>query len=126
MLHRTWQRLARIRRLGGGQADELGSGKGKGGDDEDGAQSLEAVVESARIGPVFGSDEALLRCSTEVDDDSEDDESDDGDDLNDRKDKLGFAVAFDTEQVEPDDQDEEDGDPDGVIGSSATPKFYRQ
>lgn len=39
------ERFARVVGLGGGKADELGSGEGEGGGHEDGAETLEAVLE---------------------------------------------------------------------------------
>lgn len=63
--------LARVGRLGGGEADELGAGEGERGGDEDVAEALEAVVGGARVGPVLAADVAVVRGAADVDDDAE-------------------------------------------------------
>src|SRR5436190_16850698 len=51
-------------------------------------------------------------------------ESDDGSHFDDGEDKLGVTVSADAKQVDYDDQDVEDGDPDGTRNVSL-PVFYR-
>lgn len=134
------QGLARVRRLGRSQANQLCTGEGESRVDKDTAQALEAVVEGARVVPVAGTDVAALRTTTTVQDDSEDarnkmsatirvnpvqeqrysHETNDGSDLDDGKDELGLTVALDTKHVDRDNQHPEDAHPRG-IGDTRAP-----
>lgn len=49
-------RYTAYRMFSGGQSDELGSGKGEGGSDEDAADTLEAICKCARVLIVAASD----------------------------------------------------------------------
>lgn len=81
-------RLARVRRLGGRQPDELGAAKGEGRHDEDGAEAGKAAVEGARRVPVLGAEIALRAGAAAVDDDGQDDEADAADDLDGAEEEL--------------------------------------
>lgn len=133
--------LARVVGLGCSESNELGSGEGEGGSDEDGAEALEAVLEGLLRGmPVLHANvSSVLHVSsgsgnragwwvlwggkgvpgvsgntTTVDDDAGEDEADDSNDLDRAEDELDFTVATDTKDVDEDNDDEEDGDPHAV------------
>lgn len=72
LLDSCWEGLARIGCLGGGKAYQLGPCKREGGGDESGTETFEAMVEGARVVPVFAADIATLGSATAVEDDSED------------------------------------------------------
>ncbi|KFY08314.1 hypothetical protein V492_06342, partial [Pseudogymnoascus sp. VKM F-4246] len=63
LLGGLWQGLARVVGLGGGKSDELGSSEGEGGSDEDGAETLEAVLEGllGRV-PVLSTNVSSVLC----------------------------------------------------------------
>jgi hypothetical protein len=63
--------LARVDRLGGGEADELGAREGEGGRDEDGTEALEAVVKGTRVVPVPTTDIAVVGIAAYVDNNTE-------------------------------------------------------
>lgn len=65
------ERFSRVGRLGGGEADELRTGKRKGGLDKDGAEPLEAIVECARVVPILGPDVSLCCGATDIYDDAQ-------------------------------------------------------
>lgn len=67
---------------------------------------------------VFG---CAARSTTAVQDDAQDDVAHNGNDLDDGEEELGFTVALDSEQIDGDDQDQEDGDPGVVIDAAIAP-----
>ena len=54
--------------LGGTKPNQLRSGERKSGDDEDGTEAFEAVVECTGVTPVSASDVIMLRTTTDIDD----------------------------------------------------------
>lgn len=131
MLDGCGERFARVGGLGGGETDELGAGEGEGGGDEDGAETLEAVVEGAGVLPEAPADVACVGTAVggsapDVDDDAEDDEADDGDDFDGGEDELCLAVAADAEQVDGDDQEEEERDEAGDVQTALIPELDGQ
>ncbi|KFZ20242.1 hypothetical protein V501_00254, partial [Pseudogymnoascus sp. VKM F-4519 (FW-2642)] len=82
---------------------------------EDGAEALEAVVEGTRLDPKISADVAAVGVAGAVYDDAEDDEADHRDDFDEGENELGFAIAFDAEEVYGDNENEEDGDEDGAV-----------
>jgi hypothetical protein len=68
-------RLAGVRRLGGGETDQLGATKRKGGYDKDTSKSIESISEGARILPEFAANVTPITDAASVDDDAEDDET---------------------------------------------------
>ena len=80
-------------------------------------------MESTRVRPVAPADVAGGRGAegrvagkpADVDDGGEDDEADDGGDFDEGEGEFGFAVAFDAEEVDDDDQHQEDGDENGFV-----------
>lgn len=79
--------LGRVGGLSSGQTAQLGTGKGKGAGDEDGAEALEGG-EGARVTPVLGADVSALWRTTAVDHDAEDDEADERGDLDQGEDEF--------------------------------------
>lgn len=71
MLDGCWETLARVGCLGSGKAYQFGPCKSEGGSDECGTETFEAVVEGARVVPVFAADVATLGSATAVKDDPE-------------------------------------------------------
>lgn len=67
---------------------------------------------------VFG---CAARSTTAVQDDAQDDVAHNGNDLDDGEEELGFTVALDSEQIDGDDQDQEDGDPGVVVDAAIAP-----
>lgn len=69
--------------------------------------------------------EQVFRCAarstTAVQDDAQDDVAHNGNDLDDGEEELGFTVALDSEQIDGDDQDQEDGDPGIVVDAAIAP-----
>lgn len=122
LLDSTGQRLGGVGRLGGGETDQLSSGVGKGGGDEDGAEATEAVLEGARIIPESVAPVLVVlaaRGATTADQDQGDDHKDDGScELEARTPKLFLGVSQGTENVDEDDEKPEDGDPDGHVDVS--------
>ncbi|CAG9989383.1 unnamed protein product [Clonostachys byssicola] len=86
--------LAGSGRLSSGETNHLSTTEGEGGNDEDGAESSEAVAESARLDPVLAADVALVAGAAAVDDDTEDHEANAGEDLDEGEDELYFTVAL--------------------------------
>ena len=71
LLDGSWERLARVRCLGSSQTNQFSSSESKGSVDEGTAETLEAMVESTGIMPVFATDIASLGTATAVDNDAE-------------------------------------------------------
>lgn len=67
---------------------------------------------------IFG---CAARSTTAVQDDAQDDVAHNGNDLDDGEEELGFTVALDSEQIDGDDQDQEDGDPGIVVDAAIAP-----
>lgn len=103
------QGLARVGRLGGGEADELGAGEREGGRDEHGADALEAVGERARVLPVAAADVLAVHAlaAADVEDDSDDDEDDDDGELEARRPELLLGVTERSKDVDGDDGEPE-------------------
>jgi hypothetical protein len=70
--------------------------------------------------PIPSSNVAAYGSTTAVEDDAEDDEPYDGNDLNDGKDELSLTISANTEQVDADNDDQEDGNPRGLVRISGT------
>lgn len=115
------QGLARVGSLSSGETDQLGTGESEGGSDENAAKTLEAVVERSGIPPVLVANVAALGTTTDVQDDTEDDETDDGDDLDDGEDEFGLTITLHTEQIDGNNDDEENGNPGGVVDLALVP-----
>ena len=64
---------------------------------------------------------AHFRARASAQDDAHDDESDDGNGFYGGKDVLGFAVAFDSKEVDGDDEGEEDNDPGVGVDPAVVP-----
>lgn len=122
LLDSTRQRLGGVDRLGGGETDQLSSGVGKGGGDEDGAEATEAMLEGARIMPESVAPvlvELAVGGTTTADQDQGDDHEDDGSgELEARAHELLLGVSQGTENVDEDDEDPEEGNPDGYVDVS--------
>ena len=106
-----------------GETHQLSSTEGKGGSDEHGAETLEAVAECTWLVPVVGADVASVVSgnSTAVDDNTEEDETDNCSHLDQAKNELDLTIAADTEDVDNNDAEQEDCDPDtDVDGRSAS------
>lgn len=101
--------------LSSGQTDKLGSRVSESGVDEDGAETLEATLESTRIVPVACApvlvELSVAGTTTEDADQGDDHEDDGGNKLEARCPKLFFGVTQRTPNVQKDDDDPEDGDP---------------
>jgi hypothetical protein len=123
LLGSLWDGLSWVIRLGGGETDQLSSSESEGCSNEDGAETLEAVLEGSWVVPVLESEVATVIGwdTTAVDDDTKDDETNDSDNLDRAENELNLSVTLDTENVDNGDQDEEDGDPDGVVDASVGP-----
>ena len=107
--------LAGVRGLSGRETDKLGTTEGKGSDDEDTSEAIEAVLERTGVVPVLGTEVALVADTTAVDDDAEDDETRAGNDLDGAENELNLSVAADTKDLDDGEDDEEDGDPDTLV-----------
>lgn len=101
--------FSRVGGFGRGKTDELGTGEGEGGVDEGTTEALEAIVEGARVFPILATNVATIWSATNVDDDTEDDEPNDGGNLDDGEYKLCFAIPFDAEQVDGDNEHQKYG-----------------
>jgi hypothetical protein len=105
---------AGIGRLSGGETNHLSTTESESSNDEDGTETLE-VGESTGIVPVLDTEVALVADTTAVDDDTEDDETDTSNDLDDGKNELDFTISTDTEDLDDDESDKEDGDPHSLL-----------
>ena len=96
---------------------EFSSGKRESCSDKYTADPLEAVCESARVSPVSAADvgRVLAVAATAVEDDADDDEDDNDRKLEQRSPELLFCVAERSEHVDEDEQQPEDGNPDGDV-----------
>jgi hypothetical protein len=117
----TGKRLERVLCLSSGKTDQFGSGEGKGGSDEDGAESLEAVVEGTWIvpgtgTPVLGVD-TIARASTANKNQSDNHEDDGRGELEARRPEFFFSVSKRSEDVDQNDEYPEDGHKYGWIGA---------
>lgn len=85
LLDSTGHVLGGVGRLGSGKTDQLSTGEGEGSGDEDGAETLEAILERARVVPVAGTPvlvvSAIFGTTTENKDKSDDHEDDGGSQL---------------------------------------------
>ncbi len=91
MLGGRWEGLSRVSCLGSGKTDKLGTAKGKGGVDEDGAEPLKAVFERAWIVPVVSTKISTIDFGVDtstVNNDGKNDETDDGCDLDDAENEF--------------------------------------
>jgi hypothetical protein len=117
LLDGTGKSLDRVARLSGGETDKLSTGEGEGGSDEDGAEALEAVLESTGIIPVPGTPVLVVtttgRTATEDEDEGDDHEDDGSRELEDRRPELLLSVSDTTEDADDGDDNKEDSDPDG-------------
>lgn len=117
LLNSTGHVLGGVVRLSSGETNQLGTGEGEGGSDEDGAEALEAVLECTGVVPVTSTPVFVVATAAgaaTADEDKSDDHEDDGcRELEARCPKLLFGVTKSTKQVDDDDGDEEDGDPYG-------------
>ena len=109
--------------FGGGQADEFGASKCKGGGDEDGAEAFETVAKGAGVAPGAAANVFAIGAATAVDDDAENDVADDGGDFDDGEDEFSLTEAFDAKQVDGDDEEEEDGDKGVAVDFAFGPVF---
>lgn len=82
--------LAGVDRLSSSETDELSATKGESGDDEDTAETVEAIPECAGVAPVLGTEVSLVASSAAVDDDTEDDEAGTSEDLDDAKNEFDY------------------------------------
>lgn len=112
LLGGTGDGLAGVLRLGSSQTDQLSATESERGNDEDGTETVEAVVESTGVGPVLGANVALVADTTAVDDDSKNDEANAGADLDHGEDELDFTVTLDAKDLDDGKSDQEDRDPD--------------
>lgn len=97
MLGSGWERLSRVGGLGSGQADKLGTTESKGGVDEDGAKSFEAIFERARIMPVVSTKVSAVDFRVDpsaVHHNSENDEADDGCDFDHAENEFNFEAQM--------------------------------
>ena len=103
--------------LSSSQTNQLSTGEGESGSDEHAAESLEAVVEGAGVVPVVGTNVVIVLAAAgttaEHEDEGDDHEDDGGGKLERRGDEFFFGVTKSTKQVDNDDQNQEDGNPDG-------------
>lgn len=138
LLDGTGKRFDGVAGLSGSQTDQFSTSEGEGSCDEDGAETLEAVLERTRVVPVAGTPVLVVtttRRTTTADKNERDDhEDDDGGHLEDGGEELFLGVTDGTKQVDDDDDDEEDGDPDSegyvvgpvVQGDATDNKLKRQ
>src|SRR4051794_903794 len=111
MLLTSGEGLARVSSLRSGESNQLGSRESEGSSNEHRAQPFEAVVKGTGVAPVLSTNVSALGSTTACQDDAEDDETYHCDDLDDREHEFGFTITLDTEQVDGDNDEEEDGDP---------------
>ena len=90
MLAGFGKRFPRIGSFSSRQTDKLGACICKSSIDEDGTESFETVLESARVMPVVSTDVAsgIAGHTTTIDEDAKNDEADDCSDFNHAKDEL--------------------------------------
>jgi hypothetical protein len=97
------------------QTDELSTGEGEGGSDEDAAEATEAVGEGARVVPQLRAAvriiTAALRTTAADQHNGHDHEDDDGAQLEEGGPELFLSVAKCTEDVDEDDGEPEYRDP---------------
>lgn len=115
LLDGTRERPQGVLGLSCGETDELGSGEGKGGRDEDGAETAEAVSERTRLIPGTRANIFVIAtaggATTEDQHEGNDHEDDDRSQLQHRRPELFFGVTEGAEDVDDENGDEEDGDP---------------
>lgn len=125
LLGSLWNGLSWVGGLSGGKTDQLGSSEGERGGDEDGAETVETVLEGSTVRtvsvvvslPVFTTNVTSVVGwdTTAVDDDTSNDETNDSKDLHDTENELDLTVTLDTKEVDGNDQNKEDGNPDSDI-----------
>jgi hypothetical protein len=111
--------LERVLGLGSSQTDQLSSREGESGGDENGTETLEAVVERAWVvpstgTPVFGV-QTVAGASTTNENEGDDHEDDSRAQLQAGRPKLLFSVSQRSEQIDEDDEDPEDGHEDSQV-----------
>lgn len=120
LLDGTWEGLGWVLGLSSGKTDKLSTGESKGSNDEDGAESTESVLESTGVVPKAGTPvlavTATLWSTTANEDECNQHEDDGGAELEDGGEELLLGVSKSTENVGDDDEDPEDGDPNGHTG----------
>ena len=75
----------------------------------------DVFLHGAWVFPVAESQSIALGAAAKVDDEGQNEQSNDGNDLDTCKDKFGFAVYTNRENVQTDDEDDDDRDPCGEI-----------
>lgn len=112
----TRKRLEGVLGLSSGKTDQLSSGEGEGGSDEDGAETLEAVVERARVVPSAGTPvltvDTFAWASTANEDKRDDHEDDSRTELQARRPEFFLGVTQRSEDVDENDEDPENGNED--------------
>ena len=115
LLDGTGERLQGVLGLSRGETDELGSGEGEGGGDENGAEPAEAVGEGTRLVPGTRANIFVIAtaggATTEDQDEGNDHEDDDRSQLYHRRPELLFGVTEGAEDVDEENGDEKDRDP---------------
>jgi hypothetical protein len=103
--------------LKNGQPTEFSSGERESCSDEHTADTLEAVGERARVSPVPAADvgRVLAVAATAVEDDADDDEHNNDSKLKQRSPEFLFCVSKRSEDVDEDEEQPEDGNPDGDV-----------
>lgn len=107
-------RSAGVGGLGSSKTNHLSTTERESSDDKDSAETLEAG-ESTRVLPVLDTNVALVADTTTVDDNTKDDETNTGADLDDGEHKLDLTVSSNTEELNTNESDKEDGDPDSHV-----------
>lgn len=123
----TGQVLEGILGLGRSKTNQLGSAEGKGGRDEDGAETLEAIAERSGVIPGASTPVFIVDArgwTTSENQDKGDNHEDDGrTEFEARGPKFFLGVAKRAEYVDQNDKEPEDGDPDGHV-DAGPPVFY--
>lgn len=121
------QRLPRIGSLSSSKTDKLSTRVGESSVDEDGAEPLKAVAERTGIMPEAGTNVAsVIRWNTtNVDNNPKDDKANDCNDLDHPKDKLDLSIPPHTKKLDGDEENKEDGDPNGWM-YIVTPEVDRE
>lgn len=89
-------RLPRVSRLGGGQADQLRAAEREGRDDEDAGEPVEAVLERAGFVPVLGTDITPITNTSAVDYYTQNDETRASSDFDHAKNELDCMIRLAT------------------------------
>ena len=119
---------AREESLEGRPPTEFSSGERESCGDKHTADTLEAIGESARVSPISATDVGgvLAVAATAVQDDADDDEDDNDRELEQTRPELLFGVSERSEDVDEDEEQPEDGNPNGDVDAcGAFPILYR-